>query len=69
MSRIRSATPSQRLIDRRQGEEIYGIPARTIYDLITSGVLPVVRFPGSRKHWIERTDLENLINRSKETYA
>ena len=67
--RTRQATPNQRLLDRNQSEQLTGIPARTIYDLMVRGALPVVRLPGSRKLWIERSDLESLIERSKECIA
>lgn len=63
--RKRTATPTQRLLDRSQGEDITGVPARTIYDWMVRGDLPVVRFPGSRKLWFERVDLERLIEQSK----
>lgn len=62
-------TPHQRLISRDQASQITGIPSRSIYALIINGALPVVRFPDSRKLWIERCDLESLIQKSKEVMA
>ena len=67
--RTRAVTASQRLIDRRQAEELTGIPARSWYDLIKRGALPAVRLPHSSKLWMERADVERLIASSKETFA
>lgn len=67
MARTREATQTQRLIDRGQAEAIYGIPARTLYDFALRGAIPVVRFPGSRRIWFDRSDIEKLIEDSKQT--
>ena len=44
-------------------------PERSIYDQITRGALPFVRFPGSRRIWLDRGDLDALIDKSKEVRA
>ena len=64
--RRRQPTELQRLLSRSQAEAIYGIPARTLYDLIVRGVLPSVRLPGNSSIWLRRTDLDRLIEASVE---
>jgi hypothetical protein len=64
--RTRRATDRQRLLTGGQIEETYGIPYRSMYDLVTRGVVKPVRFPGSRRLWFERAALEELITRSRE---
>jgi hypothetical protein len=65
--RTRAASPTQRLITRQQAAAEYGIPARSIYDLICRGLLPVVRLPDTRRIWLRRVDLDRLIESSIET--
>jgi predicted DNA-binding transcriptional regulator AlpA len=64
--RIRTARPTQRLLTLRQASEITGIPERTLHFLVTKGVLAVVRFPESRRIWIDRVDLDVMLAASKE---
>jgi hypothetical protein len=42
------------------------VPFTTLYDFTTSGVLPVVRFPGSRRIWVKRTDVQRFVEASVE---
>ena len=65
----RPATPKQRLLSLRQGSEESGWPTRTLYGLIVAGDLPFVQLPNARKIWIERSELEALIARSKAKRA
>lgn len=65
-ARTRQATERQRLLTLRQGAHEYGVPERSLYDQITRGALPCVRFPESRRIWIDRRDIEGLIDASKE---
>jgi hypothetical protein len=43
-----------------------GIPATSVRDLVGRGLLPFVRFDGSRRIWIRRTDVQRLIETSTE---
>jgi excisionase family DNA binding protein len=43
-----------------------GVPFTTLYDFTTSGVLPVVRFPGSRRIRVKRTDVQRFVEASVE---
>jgi predicted DNA-binding transcriptional regulator AlpA len=63
-SRSRTASTQQALLTGKQAEAVYGPPYRTLYDLYTRGVLPAVRFPGGRRLWFRRTDIEQLIANS-----
>lgn len=55
----------QRLLTGQQIESEYGPPYRSIYDLHKRGALPAVRFPGSRRLWFRREDVEALIASSQ----
>ena len=65
--RTREASPTQKLLTRQQAAREWGVPARSLYDLIVRGDLPVVRLPGSRRLWLRRQDLEQLVASSLET--
>jgi excisionase family DNA binding protein len=67
--RTRPARPSQRLLTVPQSAEQYGIPERSVHDLIARGLLPYVRFEGGRRIWLDRQDLEALVAASKEKRA
>ena len=64
--RTRRATPIQRLLTVTQASDEYGIPQRSLHDLISRGVLAYVRFPDARRLWLDRADIENLVLSSKE---
>ena len=53
-----------KLLTRQQIQREYGFPARSIYDWIVNGTLPVVRIPGTRRLWIRRQDVEQMISNS-----
>lgn len=65
--RRRSATERQRLLTGAQVEELFGLPYRSLYDLVMRGVVTPVRFPSSRRLWFERAAIESLISSSRET--
>jgi hypothetical protein len=65
----RPSNPSSRLANFKQLEIEYGPPYRSWYDLAARGLLPVVRFPGSRRLWADRRDVEALIASSREHRA
>lgn len=68
----REPNPTQQLLTGTQGERVYGIPRRTLYDLFVTGKLPAVRFTSERRSrrggrlWYRREDIEALIERSIE---
>jgi len=68
-NRTRQATPTQELLTPRQAAEVYGIPERSLYDLVTRGVLPVVRIPTTKRLWYRRSDLQTLIASSTSKNA
>lgn len=56
-----------RLLGLRHAEEQYGISYWTLRHLLGKKLLPVVRLPGVRRLFIDRRDLERLIEDSKNT--
>ena len=61
--RTRRATPQQRFLTVQQISHETGWPPRSVYQLITLHGLPFLQFPGDRRMWIARTDLNTLIER------
>ena len=56
-----------RLLGFHDAEQQYGIKFWTLRDLVARGVLPVVALSGVRRLFIDRIDLEKLIEKSKQT--
>lgn len=65
MSReAKPAKASSKLLTLQQASDAYGPPYTTLRDLVINGALPAVRFPGTRRIWLRREDLEQLIAQS-----
>jgi hypothetical protein len=62
----RPATAAQKLLTFQQIESEDGIPYTSVRDLALRGLLPVVRFEGSSRMWVQRSDWEDLKKRSRE---
>lgn len=67
--RTRRASAVQRLLTIRQSSELYGVPERSLHDLIARGVLACVQFPDSRRIWLDRGDLDTCITNWKRKRA
>ena len=65
-TRVRKATPTQRLLTFKQIENEYGVPVRSTYELAVSGRLPTVRFRENGQRWVRRVDFEALIDASTD---
>lgn len=61
----RTVSPTQLLLSGQQVEATFGIPYRSVYDLHLRQVLPAVRFPGGKRLWFKRSDIETLIANSQ----
>lgn len=61
----KTPTATQRLVTIPQVTATLGPPERTIHDWIACGALAYIQFPHSRKIWIDRRDIEQLIATSK----
>jgi len=57
-----------RLMTIKQACQYSGLSDWCLRNLIWGGKLPFVRF-GDKKVWVERRDLDALIDRSKETFG
>lgn len=55
-----------KLLSLQTASAEYGPPYTSLRDWVIRGMLPTVRVDGSRRIWIKRTDLEQLIERSTE---
>jgi excisionase family DNA binding protein len=62
----RARRAQQRLMTLQSASEELGVPYTTLRDLLIAGVLPRVQLGDSRRLWIRREDLEQLIANSTE---
>jgi hypothetical protein len=65
-ARVRRASPTQRLLTLTQASESYGVPQRSLNDLVLRGILPAIRFADGGRLWLDRGDIEKLIATSRE---
>ena len=54
-----------RLLPLKQAAEYLGLTVWALRERVWSGDIPVVRFPGGRKMWLEVTDLDAFIESNK----
>lgn len=74
---IRESTKAQgivnpsghRLLTLKGAAEWLGLTVWAMRERIWAGQIPVVRFDGGRKQYIDRLDLEQFIERNKTTTA
>lgn len=59
---------SRRLLTLQEGAVYLGRSPWSMRNLIWKGLVPIVREPGGNKQWIDIRDLDNFIERNKETY-
>jgi excisionase family DNA binding protein len=58
-------TPIARLLSAQDAAAYVGWPYMTLRDAALRGFLPVVRIPGSRRMWFDRSDLDAAIEKWK----
>jgi excisionase family DNA binding protein len=58
----------KRLYTLKEAAAYLGRSVWSIRDLIWSGIIPVVKQNGGRKIYLDIVDLEEFINKNKETY-
>lgn len=58
--------PASELVGVRLGAAELGIPPTSLYDLIARRAVAHVKFPGSHKIWLRRSDLKRLVESSIE---
>ena len=54
-----------RLLSIKQAACYSGLTTWAVRELIWAGALPVVQFKGARKQWIDRADIDTMIERNK----
>ena len=60
--------PTGRLLTIKQASKYLGLTVWAIRERIWSGQIPAVRFPGGRKLYLDREDLDRFIDQSKFRY-
>jgi len=58
----------QRLLTLKQAAEHLGLGLWSLRTRVWNGDIPVVRFPGGRKMFIDRLDLEDFIQNNKTRF-
>jgi excisionase family DNA binding protein len=66
MRRTSAVKPTGRLLSLQGAAEYLGVPRTTIRDWAVRGHVPVVRVPDCRRIWLDRRDLDRLIEAWKE---
>ena len=64
-----SELTSPRLLTLRKAAERLGLTLWAMRERIWSGQIPVVRFPKGRKFYIDANDLEEFIEKNKDTLS
>ena len=62
-----TVNPLPRLLTLRQASEYLGLTVWALRERIWNGQLPVLQFPGGRKQYLDRNDLDGFIERNKRT--
>ncbi len=57
-----------RLLPLKEAAERLGLTVWSMRERIWAGDIPVVRFPGGRKMFIDTKDLDRFIERNKTTF-
>jgi hypothetical protein len=57
--------PLPRLLTLKQASEYLGLTVWALRERVWSGQLPVLQFPGGKKQYLDRNDLESFIERNK----
>ena len=63
---MKAATSAGRLLTAKDAAHYLGVPYTTLRDWAHRGILPVVRVPECRRWWIDRHDLDRVVERFKE---
>ena len=56
-----------RLLSAKAAAAYLGVPYNTLRGWANSGTLPVIRVPHSRSLWFDLADLDQFIDRHRET--
>ena len=56
-----------RLLSGKAAAAYLGVPYNTLRDWVIRGTLPVIRVPHSRSLWFDLADLDQFIDRHRET--
>ena len=67
-AQIKTGHTGPRLLTIEKAAEFLGLTDWAMRSRIWSGDIPVVRFPGGRKMYIDVRDIERFIERNKMTY-
>ena len=59
---------SPRLLTLKKASEYLGLTVWAMRERIWAGQIPVIRFPGGRKMYIDTKDLEAFIQKNKEIF-
>ena len=67
-AQIKTGLPGPRLLTLKKAAEFLGLTDWAMRSRIWAGDIPVVRFQGGRKMYIDVRDIEKFIERNKMTF-
>ena len=67
-AQIKTGQTGPRLLPLKKAAEALGLTEWAMRERIWAGDIPVVRFPGGRKMYIDVRDIEKFIERNKMTF-
>ena len=67
-AQINAGQPGPRLLPLKKAADVLGLTTWARRSRIWPGDIPIVRFPGGRKMFTDRRDIEDFIERNKMTY-
>ena len=67
-AQIKLGQPGPRLLPLKKAADVLGLTTWAMRSRIWSGDIPVVRFQGGRKMYIDVRDIEQFIERNKMPY-
>ena len=59
-------SPLPCLLTIKQASQFLGLTVWAVRERVWSGQLPIVTFPGGKKQYLDRNDLEGFIQRNKK---
>ena len=67
-AQIKTRQIGPRLLPLKKAAEVLGLTTWAMRSRVWSGDIPVVRFPGGRKMYVDVRDIEKFIERNKMTF-
>ena len=64
---MRRTVPGPRLLNGKSAADYLGVPYSTLRDWVSRGTVATIRVPQSRSLWFDIGDLDQFIDRNRES--